>query len=168
MRSARIQNTCYECFEQLQKFLQVLLNYTFNEDIVVQIHCATQYKRLPSIPSQYGYPTERKSSHVWLLRTSKFHHQACIVCKQNSSHLHSLCVYAWVFFCTAVGIQNFATLYSENETWWWTLLVWCKHVSGLFCSRRVSLNLTATRDDAISIDDFYGEVQTGKNCWWLI
>ena len=32
------------------------------------------------------------------------------------------------------------------------------------CWRTVSLNLTATRHDAINIDDFDGELQTGKNC----
>ena len=61
-------------------------NYTFYADIVLQIHCATEYKRLPSLAwvqlsnwKNYGPLNEQISP-------------PSLVSKQNSSYLHSLCV----------------------------------------------------------------------------
>ena len=38
-----------------------------------------------------GYLQVVNGPYAWLRQTCQFHHQAPVVCKQNSSHLHSLC-----------------------------------------------------------------------------
>ena len=46
-----------------------------------------------------------------------------LVCKENSLHLDSLCVY-----CLGNSFMpNVATLQFQNEAWWWNLLIWRKH-----------------------------------------
>ena len=50
--------------------------------------------------------------------------------KHNSSHLHSLCVgiLAFHLYCLWNSfMQNFATLYFQNEAWRWNLLLWGEH-----------------------------------------
>ena len=56
--------------------------------------------------------------------------QSGLVCKQNSSQLHSLCV-GILFSLRNSFMRNFATLQCENEAWGWNLLVWRKHAWGL-------------------------------------
>ena len=78
------------------------------------MHCATQYKRLP-FPRSTAIQLKEIALMFDYVGRAKF----------NTKHasfvgkiLRICTLYAWVFFYTAVGIQNFATLYSENETWW--------------------------------------------------
>ena len=117
-------------------------NYTFYADIVLQIHCATEYKRLPSLAwvqlsnwKNYGPLNEQISP----LR---------LVSKQDSSHFHSLCVsillylLPWVF----IYIKRRSFIFWKRATWWWNLLVWRKTcIRAVLREESFALNLTATQ-----------------------
>ena len=147
MRRARIKTSkqtramsVLNSFKNFSRYAQLHLLCRYSSTNT--LHCATEYKRLPSLAwvqlsnwKNYGPLNEQISPPR-------------LVSKQDSSHFHSLCVSILLYLLPweFIYIKRRSFIFWKRATWWWNLLVWRKTcIRAVLREESFALNLSATQ-----------------------